>query len=681
LKVASASATTSNNDNWTTYHYDSTRDGYDPATPVFSGVHEAWTSPELDGNIYAEPLVYDGVVFIATENDTVYALSAADGTILWSKHVGSAASTSFVQAIGQIGTDCGIAPSMGITSTPVIDASLSPPEIFVSAEEASTTAVSHHLLALDLDTGSIISDQVIDPPSVSTDGIARLLQRPALALDDGRVLIGFGSLSDCGTYNGWLLGASETDPDTAPTFYELPSQSAGTIWASSGPAVDPATGHIYVATGNSSAMCGQPFDDGNAVIEFSPSLEPLSVFAPSDWCQRNAQDLDLGSAGPLILPGGEIFQLGKNGANGLPSGFLLNESNLGGIGGQQFSGPACFSDGGQAYYAGRIYASCTYATDVVLDYTSGPEPSFALDTGWNPPTGANSPPIIAGGLVWVLDTNQGILYALDPVTAAVLGSFNIGTTAHFATPSAGAGLVFAANSTSNQVFAFGSGPPAQVTLAGAFVGRLYEDALGRAPTASELAGATASLQDNGVTPGQIAQLLTSGSEYATDQVDDDYEQYLGSLPISAEATPLVDAIVSGDATYEDVLATVLGSTAFFDDTCLDGTCGTDSSYVNALFTRVLEQPGLATSTDIAYWAALLADGIYNPTTMAEAFLTSKLGKTALVTTWYQQYLGRAPESNEPLFEYLVAALDQPGVTDQTIIALITGTQEFQADAG
>jgi hypothetical protein len=103
--------------------------------------------------------------------------------------------------------------------------------------------------------------------------------------------------------------------------------------------------------------------------------------------------------------------------------------------------------------------------------------------------------------------------------------------------------------------------------------------------------------------------------------------------------------------------------------------------VDALFTRVLAQPNLATSTNIAYWAALLSDGIYNPTTMAEAFLTSTLGKTALVTTWYQQYLGRAPASDEPLFEYLVAALDQPGVTDQSIIALIIGTQEFQADPG
>ena len=35
----------------------------------------AWTSPALDGQLYTEPLVLGGRVFVATENDTVYALT------------------------------------------------------------------------------------------------------------------------------------------------------------------------------------------------------------------------------------------------------------------------------------------------------------------------------------------------------------------------------------------------------------------------------------------------------------------------------------------------------------------------------------------------------------------------------------------------------------------------------
>jgi glucose dehydrogenase len=37
----------------------------------------AWTSPTLDGQLYGEPLVLGDKVYVATENDTVYALSAA----------------------------------------------------------------------------------------------------------------------------------------------------------------------------------------------------------------------------------------------------------------------------------------------------------------------------------------------------------------------------------------------------------------------------------------------------------------------------------------------------------------------------------------------------------------------------------------------------------------------------
>ena len=43
----------------------------------------------LDGQIYGEPLVYAGRVYVATENNTVYALSAATGAVAWSAHSAS----------------------------------------------------------------------------------------------------------------------------------------------------------------------------------------------------------------------------------------------------------------------------------------------------------------------------------------------------------------------------------------------------------------------------------------------------------------------------------------------------------------------------------------------------------------------------------------------------------------
>ena len=85
----------------------------------------AWTSPILDGQLYGEPLVADGRVVAATENDTVYVMAADSGQILWSRHLAT--------AVPSRDLPCGdISPEVGITGTPVID--LARHEIFVDAD-------------------------------------------------------------------------------------------------------------------------------------------------------------------------------------------------------------------------------------------------------------------------------------------------------------------------------------------------------------------------------------------------------------------------------------------------------------------------------------------------------------------------------------------------------------------
>src|SRR5713101_8327319 len=73
---------------WTTYHRDGARTGFDPSSPALGSVRQAWTSPALDGDVYAEPLVLGGRVFVATEDDSVYALDAATGSVVWRSHLG-----------------------------------------------------------------------------------------------------------------------------------------------------------------------------------------------------------------------------------------------------------------------------------------------------------------------------------------------------------------------------------------------------------------------------------------------------------------------------------------------------------------------------------------------------------------------------------------------------------------
>ena len=67
-------------DSWTVYHGDAEGTGVAASVSSVDLSSPAWTSPALDGPLYGEPLASGGQVFVATENDTVYALSAANGS-------------------------------------------------------------------------------------------------------------------------------------------------------------------------------------------------------------------------------------------------------------------------------------------------------------------------------------------------------------------------------------------------------------------------------------------------------------------------------------------------------------------------------------------------------------------------------------------------------------------------
>jgi outer membrane protein assembly factor BamB len=81
---------------WTTYHHDNARTGFDSTLPQVQSVTTGWTSAAMDGQIYASPLVYNGVVYAATLNNTVYAINQATGAILWSKNLGAPQASGWV---------------------------------------------------------------------------------------------------------------------------------------------------------------------------------------------------------------------------------------------------------------------------------------------------------------------------------------------------------------------------------------------------------------------------------------------------------------------------------------------------------------------------------------------------------------------------------------------------------
>jgi hypothetical protein len=91
-----------------------------------------------------------------------------------------------------------------------------------------------------------------------------------------------------------------------------------------------------------------------------------------------------------------------------------------------------------------------------LSVGPGSPPSLTTKPGFSAPTGTTGPPTIAGGLVWVTDYTTGTLYGLDPNSGAASSQFSIpeigSEVNHFASPSAGGGLLFAGSG--NQVTAF-----------------------------------------------------------------------------------------------------------------------------------------------------------------------------------------------------------------------------------
>ena len=180
------------------YHGNPLGTGADTSGVTFNPPNPAWTSPVLDGQVYGEPLEATGRVFVATENDTVYALAADTGAVLWSTHVGT--------PVPSADLPCGdISPTVGITGTPVVDAARG--EIFVVADELVGGAPAHFLVGFNMYSGTVDLDVAVDPPGQNQ---ADILQRTGLNLSNGNVVFGYGGNDgDCATYSGWVVSVPE----------------------------------------------------------------------------------------------------------------------------------------------------------------------------------------------------------------------------------------------------------------------------------------------------------------------------------------------------------------------------------------------------------------------------------------------------------------------------------------
>jgi outer membrane protein assembly factor BamB len=425
---------------WPTYHRDAGRSGFDPegTSPLAPAL--AWQSPALGAPIWGQPLVLGARAYVGTVGDDLYALNAATGAVVWKRHAGTPVPA------GQL--PCGdITPTVGIVSTPVIDTSRN--EIFAVADTLEGGQVHHELVGYDLASGAELLRTLVDPPGAEPKA---LLQRSSLNLDGGRVVFGFGGNDgDCGTYRGTVVAAPEAGG--APSYWQVPisatSQSGGGVWGPSGSAVD-GEGHIIASTGNPNPRGERAtvYDYSDSLVELDPALNLIGHFKPPSWEADSNTDTDLGSAGPELLPGGVLFQAGKNG-----TGYLISEAGMGGGAEALYSHQVCGgagSFGGDAYAAGTIYVACSSGVEA-LAYHPAPASFSEL---WRGPSDAAGPPIVSAGLVWVIATHGSQpgskLYGLDPASGLPRYTETLPSPAidHFASPSAAGGSLFVASGSS-----------------------------------------------------------------------------------------------------------------------------------------------------------------------------------------------------------------------------------------
>ena len=363
---------------------------------------KAWET-KLDGAVYGQPLVVGDLVFAATENDTVYALQAGTGAVVWSTHLGTPASRSELP--------CGNIDPLGVTSTMVYD-----PDTRLVFALAELTGGAHELFGVDAATGAVRLHRPAEPPK--GDRIAHQ-QRSALNLLNGRVYIAYGGLfGDCGNYIGSVVSVPTTGNGPVAS-YAVPTTREAGIWGTGGGVV--AGDRLYYAVGNGEST--STFDGSDSVIALRPDLSLADSFAPATWAEDNAADLDLGSMTPVAM-GPWVYADGKRGV-----GYVLRRDDLGGIGGEVSQTPVCRAFGGAAVSGDTIYLPCTDGPRAITIDGSG-----RISTRWQASIQAAGSPVVGGGQVWVVDYDGGTLHTLDPATGAVRQQLSIGPSPHFASP-------------------------------------------------------------------------------------------------------------------------------------------------------------------------------------------------------------------------------------------------------
>ena len=290
----------------------------------------------VDDEVYAQILyvpaltvagaVHD-VIFVATVNNSLYAFDAnTPGTPLWQRNFNGAGAATVHTAVGQAcGQYSDYSGNIGTVATPVID--LAAHTLYVATRTVEAGVTLPRLHAVDLANGQELPNSPVSiqaqvkntaQQTVAFDATLQN-QRMSLALGNGAIYMAFSSFCDTGNYHGWVLSYDATSLTQLGVFNDTPNGTQAGIWqAGAAPVIDP-SGNVYLMTGNGSFDGVSNF--GESVLKLAPkTLGVLDYFAPANYANLNGADLDLGSAGPLWLPGEQLARGRRQGGQGVPAG-------------------------------------------------------------------------------------------------------------------------------------------------------------------------------------------------------------------------------------------------------------------------------------------------------------------------------------------------------------------------
>src|SRR5438132_12167990 len=290
----------------------------------------------VDVQVYTQPLFvhdvviqghHDHVVYVATENDSVYAFDADQVHVvapLWKTsflHLPDVTAVPSSDVFGKY-PNHDIQPSVGITATPVIDLTTNTMYVVAMTKEHGNQYVQR-LHALDITTGKdkpgspviILAslqgtgyDKSKGTPSIVPFNSREANQRPALLFVNGVVYIAWGGFGDTDPYHGWVIGYTYNGAafQQVAVFNSTPDGQEGGIWMSgAGPAAD-AQGNVYLTIGNGSFDLDQTGqrDAGDSFVKLSTrnGLVLSDYFTPFNQECLDGRDEDLGAGGVLLLP-------------------------------------------------------------------------------------------------------------------------------------------------------------------------------------------------------------------------------------------------------------------------------------------------------------------------------------------------------------------------------------------